>query len=62
MITNYYFDYFYKKKIKNHDYQLQFCEVNKIHITLKIILRIKLFYEFSVLKKSFLPKTSISTQ
>ena len=66
MITNYYFDYFYKKKIKNHDYQLQFYNVNthmnKIHITLKIILRIKLFYEFSVLKKSFLPKTSISTQ
>ena len=65
MITNYYFDYL-KIKIKNHDYQLQFCDVNthmnKTHITLKIILRIKLFYEFSVLKKSFLPKTPISTQ
>ena len=27
MITNYYFDYF-KKKIKNRDYQLRFYDVN----------------------------------
>ena len=64
MIINYYFDYLKKKK--NCDYQLQFYDVNtlmnKTHITLKIILRIKLIYEFFVLKKSFLPKTPISTQ
>ena len=65
MITNYYFDYFLKK-FKNRDYQLHFCGVNtlmnKTHITLKIILRIKLIYEFFVLKKSILPKTPVSTQ
>ena len=53
-----------KKKIMiiNYSFYNVNTHMNKIYITLKIILKIKLFYEFFVLKKSFLPKTSISTQ
>ena len=47
--------------ITNYSFYDVNTHMNKIYITLKIILKIKLFYEFSVLKKSFLPRTSIST-